>query len=251
MKKADCTKLHPNPDDEFSFPDIGPSYRIIGEYEKKIRDAMRYGQDPVEEPLIVEKMYPDGYMIINGHHRWAAALRMGVKTIPVQVVNLAHEEDIDKMIKNSDNTMRVTFDFDEVIFVNDNRLSEKELSFPFSLFYKEKLKSGVPALFNFLIKKGYDIWVYSENYYSIDYIKALFNKYHASVSGIVTGTAKKNNMGAEAKKRIAEHIADKYKCTLHIDNDSILKTFSDSKEFEEYSLDCSEADWSKKIMETI
>ena len=59
VKKADCTKLHPNPDDEFSFPDVGPSYRIIGEYEQKIRNAEKHGQPPVEEPLIVEKMYPD------------------------------------------------------------------------------------------------------------------------------------------------------------------------------------------------
>ena len=34
-KKAGCRDLHPNPDDEFCDPDIGPSYRIISEYQHK------------------------------------------------------------------------------------------------------------------------------------------------------------------------------------------------------------------------
>ena len=45
----------------------------------------------VNEPIPVEKMYPEGYMILNGHHRWAAALRLGQPEIPVKIVNLTHE----------------------------------------------------------------------------------------------------------------------------------------------------------------
>ena len=33
--------------------------------------------EPWEEPLIVEKVHPEGYMLLNGHHRWAAALKTG------------------------------------------------------------------------------------------------------------------------------------------------------------------------------
>ena len=251
VKKADCTKLHPNPDDEFCFPDVGPSYRIIAEYEKKYTDAAKHGQTHVEEPIIVEKMYPDGYMIINGHHRWAAAMRMGVKQIPVKVVNLAHESDIDSVINSSENERRVTFDLDEVLFVNDDRPAEKGLPFPFNCIYKERLRNGAPGLLNYLIKNRYDIWVYSAKYYSIDYIRAYFKKYHADVTGIVTGTAKKNTMGAEAKKRVAERIATKYTYTIHVDNDTILKTTGSSKEFEDYNIGGSTGEWSKKIIEVI
>ena len=38
-KQALCIRLHPNPDDEFSKPDVGPSFRIIGEYEHKLRNG--------------------------------------------------------------------------------------------------------------------------------------------------------------------------------------------------------------------
>ena len=250
VKKADCSKLHPNPNDEFCFPEVGPSYRIIGEYEKKYRDAERHGQQFEEEPLIVEKMYPDGYMLINGHHRWAAALRMGKKSIPVKVVNLAHESDIDNMMKDSDNDRRVTFDLDEVIFVTDGP-SEKTPGFPADLFYKERIKPGVPVLFNFLLQKGYDIWVYSEKYYSIDFIRALFKNYHVTVSGIVTGTAKKSNMDEDAKNRIQKQISEKYKYTIHVDNDTVLKTLSKSKDFEEFNIEKDAADWSREVKRII
>ncbi|WP_022760236.1 hypothetical protein [Butyrivibrio sp. AD3002] len=30
-----CSSLHPNPDDEFCSESIGPSFRIISEYEKR------------------------------------------------------------------------------------------------------------------------------------------------------------------------------------------------------------------------
>ena len=74
VTRVGCKRLHPNPNDEFSRPEIGPSYRIISDYEKKF---LHYGC-PSDfcvmglDPIVVERMHPDGYMILNGHHRWAA-----------------------------------------------------------------------------------------------------------------------------------------------------------------------------------
>ena len=70
VKWHDCKDLHPNPDDEFSKPEVGPSYRIISEYEQKIRRAKEHTYEEEKDPIIIEKMYPEGYLIINGHHRW-------------------------------------------------------------------------------------------------------------------------------------------------------------------------------------
>ncbi|MCR5421932.1 MAG: ParB/Srx family N-terminal domain-containing protein [Lachnospiraceae bacterium] len=84
-KWTKCVNLHPNPDDEFCFPDIGPNYSIITDYETRIRDFIVQGYGPwgkIKERLMVEAIHPDGYMLINGHHRWAAALRLGVKKSP-------------------------------------------------------------------------------------------------------------------------------------------------------------------------
>ena len=86
-KKMLCSKMHPNPDDEFTFPDIGPNYEIVSNYVKDIKENQKHGLPPFEEPILVEKLHPHGYMIINGHHRWAAAVQMGIPKIHAAIVN--------------------------------------------------------------------------------------------------------------------------------------------------------------------
>ena len=76
------SKLHANPNDEFTFPDIGPNYGIISRYEEEIRNSYRVKQEPFDDdPIIVEKLHSHGYLIMNGHHRWAAAKKQGLKKI--------------------------------------------------------------------------------------------------------------------------------------------------------------------------
>ena len=87
VTSASCKSIHPNPEDEFSIESVGPSYRIIGEYQAKFRDAMRMGSRPFDEPLMVEKLRPHGYLLLNGHHRWAGVIRACVPTIRIQVVD--------------------------------------------------------------------------------------------------------------------------------------------------------------------
>ena len=76
VRHVSCKRLHPNPDDEFCFPDIGPNQENIGQYEKKIKQSKIYELSrPFDEPITVQKILPRGYLILNGHHCWAAAIR--------------------------------------------------------------------------------------------------------------------------------------------------------------------------------
>ncbi len=87
-KTLPLTKLHPNPAVEFCFPEIGPNDSIISGY---VKDFCRFREDNMGakmvrcnalEPIQVEKIKPNGYMILNGHHRWAAAMRAGQDKMP-------------------------------------------------------------------------------------------------------------------------------------------------------------------------
>ena len=80
-------EMHANPDDEFSDPDIGPSDRIINEYAHEIPRLYRNGERIFPSPIMVCKMASDGYLIINGHHRWAAAIKSGTKKIRAAIMN--------------------------------------------------------------------------------------------------------------------------------------------------------------------
>lgn len=255
IKEYPCSKLHPNPEDEFCFPDIGPNYEIISNYEREYRNllaGMDVRNSGVKEPLMIEKTKPDGYMILNGHHRWAAARRTGVRKIKVKIVDLTTQKDIRKMLEKARSDKRVTLDLDEVVFrPADDPYLEDALRFPLNRMYKERIRRGVIALFHTLNAKGYDIWVYSSQYYSLSYLVYFFRHYHVKVTGIVTGTARKTAGSAEEKKETEKMVEAHYRTTLHIDNDMVLRTVRDSKEFDEYKLTGSAEGWSREVIDII
>ena len=79
--------MHPNPEDEFCDPAVGPNEKIIEKYIREARRDIECGSESFDEPIMVEKMDPEGYMIVNGHHRWAAAMKVGLDRVRVLVVN--------------------------------------------------------------------------------------------------------------------------------------------------------------------
>lgn len=253
VKKVHCKALHPNPDDEFCSPDVGPNYRIISEYEQHIQQIQSYAQKNFfDEPLIIEKIRPGGYILLNGHHRWAAAIRRNIPAVPVKIVNLTQEMDIRKMLQNSKHQQRVTLDLDDVVIRSaEDKYIEKALPFPWNLIYPQRLRLGIPALFRFLNNNGYDIWVYTSRYESMDDLQRFFRLHRLHISGVVTGTARKNKAADEAKARTEKLFTNRYHDTLHIDNDMVLHINSREKSFEEFPLSGSDLDWSLEIMETV
>ncbi len=252
IRKANLKDLHPNREDEFCDPDIGPNYEIISHYERDIREARKHHLEfRFSEPLMVQKMHPNGYMLLNGHHRWAAAIRMGLKNARIKIVNVTQESDIVSALEHARHDRRVTLDLDEVVFVHDPKEpAEKALRFPFRKLYKERLRAGIPSLFYALRSHGYDIWVYSAQYYSIDYIGRLFHLHHAELDGIITGGARKR-LNEAGRKKIEEMIAGQYAQTIHIDNIGMLRVDGRTRSFEEFSLSGDPGTWSREIINVI
>ena len=87
VKKVRLTELHVNPDDEFSFPNIGPNLSIVENYCSLARRLYSFHEKVFEEPLQVNKLRQGGYLILNGHHRWAGAIRACVPTIRIQIID--------------------------------------------------------------------------------------------------------------------------------------------------------------------
>ena len=258
VRHAPLRKLHPNPEDEFCQPDIGPNHAIISQYE---RDFVEFGpnkylsssssQVNASEPLEVQKIRPDGYMILNGHHRWAAASRVGIQRLRIHIINLTLKDDIERMLKTSRYDQRVTLDLDETVFCPFPGRSdgfEKKVSFPFRFLRRQRIRLGIPALFQFLSDQGYDIWVYTARYLSLDSLRFLFRYYRCPVTGLVTGTARKAPAGSNMHKSLETMMKKHYQSTVHIDNKTILQTFTDSKEFREAPIDASSDTWSLAVM---
>ncbi len=254
IRSLPCSKLHPNPGDEFCDPNIGPNYEIISRYKKDF-GILRKGQDfPLQnssvcEPIIVEKISPEGYMILNGHHRWAAARSVGAKKLRVRIVDLTLESDIRKMLNSSGFDRKVTLDLDEVVFRPEtDPFLEKPLPFPLKRIYRERLRLGIPALFHMLNNRGYDIWVYTAGNISMEYLRHYFRHYRIHVTGIVTGTARKTPDGDNTRETLRKAFDSKYTSTVHISEDAVVRTFRGSKDYDEIRLNGSSETWSKDVM---
>ena len=252
IRRTACKNLHPNPEDEFCIPTIGPNSGIISQY---IQEFRKFGTRPSvnheTEPLTVEKIRPSGYLILNGHHRWAAAIMTGQRSLPIRIVDLPLEEDIQKMLQRSRSDRRVTLDLDEVVFRSESDGPVEKLPFPLRLRYKQRLRLGIPALFRFFNDKGYDIWVYSANYYSFKQIQALFMLYKTRVTGVVTGTARKGSLAAKFRESLNKNVSEHYSTTIHIDEHALLRVNSSTGEYDEYPIDGTDSQWSSKIMDLI
>ena len=248
-KKVPIEQLHPNPDDEFCSKTVGPNYSIYNRYVREFQRLGNMGQSVMEEPITVEKVSPDGYMILNGHHRWAAALRVGFKMIPVKIVNLTNEVDIEKMLRASTHEKRVAMDLDEVIFCMEaSDPAENPLKPSLSKTYKERIRLGIPALLHFLGQKGYDVWIYTNEYYSLEYMRNYSKHYSVKVDGIVTGLSRKDSRFASEKKKVEKKIMNQYRETLHIDREMLVRIFREERKHEEYEILAAPEEWSRKVI---
>ena len=80
-------QMHPNPEDEFCDPDVGPNESIVEKYVDEARSNLKSGADSFDEAILVAKMKEGGYLIINGHHRWAAAVKVELNRVRVAIAN--------------------------------------------------------------------------------------------------------------------------------------------------------------------
>lgn len=87
VREVDPLRLHANPNDEFCQDDVGPNYSIMNRYCKEIKRCMKSNDPIFKEPVMVQKMKDGDYLILNGHHRWAAAVKMMVPKIRIIIVN--------------------------------------------------------------------------------------------------------------------------------------------------------------------
>ena len=80
-------QMHPNPEDEFCDPDVGPNESIVEQYVEEAMKNLECGTDSFDEAIMVAKMKEGDYLIINGHHRWAAAVKVELKRVRVAIAN--------------------------------------------------------------------------------------------------------------------------------------------------------------------
>ena len=138
--------------------------------------------------------------------------------------------------------MRVSFDLDEVLFVDPaTHKTEPRLPFPFCKIFKERLRKGTPELIHSLQKLGYDVWVYTSSFRSESYIRNLFWCYGVKFDGIVNAKRHRSQI-------LPQKVPSRYHISLHIDDESVICSYGKEYGFDAYQLDAEDDEWKEKVI---
>lgn len=153
-------------------------------------------------------------------------------------------------MKSEKPKMRVSFDLDEVLFVNPaTHLTEPALPFPLRNLYKERLRRGTPELIRSLQQMGYEVWVYTSSFRSEGYIRRLFRCYGVRFDGIINGTRHLNEVQKGHSETLPQKMPSHYRISLHIDDESVVCSMGRQYGFNVYQLDAQDDQWKEKIIE--
>ena len=148
--------------------------------------------------------------------------------------------------------MRVSFDLDEVLFVNpENHKTEPELRFPLNRIYKERLRLGTSHLIPKLQSMGFDVWVYTSSFRTEKYIRRLFKHYHVRFNGIVNGQRHEREVQGNHPQRLPTKMPNHYRISLHIDDEAIVCTYGETYGFKVFQLDAQDDEWEDKIIQRV
>lgn len=146
--------------------------------------------------------------------------------------------------------MRVSFDLDEVLFVNPaTHKTEPPLVFPLNRIYTERLRLGTPELIKELQKLGYEVWVYTSSYRTEKYIRRLFRHYGVRFDGIINAQRHLREVQRDQKTILPQKMPTHYRISLHVDDETVICSLGRQYGFRTYQLDAQDDDWAKKIIE--
>ena len=245
IRQASPDDLHPNPEDEFSDPAIGPSDKIVAHYMNLYVNWKQCDTKDLIEPITVAKLSTGGYRILNGHHRWLAARNLRMKKVPIEIVNVISDDQILKTLSRLKGEMCVSFDLDEVLICDPDKYPAEKLAFPLNVAFPETIRKNAGLLTAALCDFGFDVWVYTGKFYSSQQVKALLGIYRGWVSVVINGVNKKFS-----DSPIQESFRNKYRVAVHIDNESIIWIDTRKKEYEIIDIK-SDKYWANKAFKLI
>lgn len=159
-------------------------------------------------------------------------------------------EKTERIITKPTENIKISFDLDEVLFVSPaTHKTEPELPFPLNKIFKERLRYGAPDLIKELRRRGYEVWVYTSSYRSERYIRTLFRCYGVRFNEIVNAQRHLREVQGNKKEILPQKLPNRYRISLHIDDETVVCTYGKAYGFEVFQLDAQDDDWEDKILE--
>ena len=128
--------------------------------------------------------------------------------------------------------MRISFDLDDVLFVDPNSFeTEEALRFPWNRIYRERLRKGTIRLIHTLQEEGWEVWVYTSSFRPVPYISALFRRYGIRFAGIINSQRHLLEVQRGHRELLPQKMPGHYRIDLHIDDEEVIHQYGRSLGF--------------------
>ena len=145
--------------------------------------------------------------------------------------------------------MRISFDLDEVLFVDPNTFeTEPPLPCPLNRIFLERLRKGTVRLIDELHKRGFEVWVYTSSFRSEAYIRALFRNYKVHFDQIVNGHRHIKEVQKDRPDPLPQKMPGYYHISLHIDDEDVIHQNGKAYGFKTFKVCEPDDEWVEKVI---
>lgn len=146
--------------------------------------------------------------------------------------------------------MRISFDLDEVLFVDPNRYEiENPPGRLAKLVFRERLRKGTVELIRELQNRGFEVWIYTSSFRSERYLRRLFQAYGVRFDGIVNGDRHNKEVQQGFNRRLPQKLPPHFRISLHIDDEESVIRNSVNYGFRALRVYEPDDEWANKVIE--
>ena len=146
--------------------------------------------------------------------------------------------------------MRISFDLDEVLFVDPNTFEiEDPPRFPLDRIYRERLRKGTVRLIHTLQEEEFEAWVYTSSFRSEKYIRSLFRCYGIRFDGIINAQRHLREVQKDHGHLLPQKVPGYYHIDLHVDDEDVIHQYGKQYGFKTCKVCEPDPDWVEKVLD--
>lgn len=146
--------------------------------------------------------------------------------------------------------MRISFDLDEVLFVDPRRYEiEPVPSWLHGNLFRERLRKGTVRLIKELQGRGYEVWIYTSSYRSERYLNLLFGAYGIRFDGIVNAPRHNREVQKGHRQILPQKMPARYQISLHIDDEENIIKSAPSFGYRAFRVYEPDDNWVEKVLD--
>ena len=146
--------------------------------------------------------------------------------------------------------MRISFDLDEVLFVDPNTFEiEDPPRFPLDRIYRERLRKGTVRLIHTLQEEEFEVWVYTSSFRSEKYIRSLFRCYGIRFDGIINAQRHLREVQKGHGHLLPQKVPGYYHIDLHVDDEDVIHQYGKQYGFKTCKVCEPDPDWVEKVLD--